>query len=768
MSRFAELLKSTDSEGNILRGDLSKPVLRPRVTQMAPRAPQTLETDFFSVALRVLRQRKFTVIGFCLLVVLLVAAASFLMKPKYEAVARVVFNRENANPLGFKSLGDESSQDDEYSVSLDTQMQILQSDTLGLQVMQQLHLDSNPAFTTLRPNQHPAGDDTLSALTPAERQELLRTFRKGLSVSKEKNTRVVEIRYRSKDPKLSADIANALTRAYIEHNFKMRFDSTMQTSTWLTQQLAELATKVQDSQQKLVDYQKEHGFLQLDDKQNVVMTRLDDLNRELTVAQTDRIAKEANLRLTVSENPELTVKSDPNALIDKLNAQEATLKTEYAQATVLQGPSNSRVRELGDQLKETQNQIAAEMKKMSSRVKAQYYEAMAREKMVRAAVEEQKQKANQLNESAIEYSLLKRDAESNRELYEGLLQKLKEAGVSAGLRSNNIQVVDVAQVPGVPSEPNIPFNVLMAALLGVGGGIAVALIQERFDRTVRSSHQIQVLSAFPQLGIIPRRAKSGTEIGDGRALSLDSGQPSADLGDLIVNSDPNSPGAESYRALANSVLLSAAVPPKTILITSAITGEGKTTTSINLAIILAKQGRRVLLVDADLRQPRIHKIMQVSATNGLSTLLRQSGSARASDLASESESVIYGNFWIPTLFVVPAGPVDAEPAELIGDAMQDLLHEWSTQYDHVIIDSPPVLVVSDAVRLSASADSVILVVRSGYTPQEAFARAQELLVQVNAVVMGIVLNAVNLTSAELPYYSKYAYSGASDSPAKPN
>src|SRR5438552_2358680 len=762
MSLFDGLIKSTDFETEILRASDLVPTpprsRSPRPNAGGPPAPQA---DLLLFSLWTLKKRKWTVLGFFLLVVLLVAAASFVMKPKYEAVARIVFNRENANPLGFKNLGDESPQDDEYSVSLDTQLQVLQSDTLGLQVIQELHLNRRPEFTGRGAAE--AATNDISELSTREHQKLLRSFRNGLSVSKEKNTRVIEIRYKSKDPKLSADVANAVTRAYIEHNFKMRFDSTMQTSNWLTQQLAELATKVQDSQQKLLDYQKEHGFFELDDKQNVVTTRLDDLNKELTAAQADRINKEASYRLTLAENPELTAKAERDALIEKLHAQEADLKTQYAQATVQLGPSNPRVQELSNQLKETQRETNAELRKMSDRVRSQYFEALAREKMIRAAVEEQKQQANKLNESAIEYSLLKRDAESNRQLYEGLLQKLKEAGVSAGLRSSNIQVVDVAQVPAAPSEPNIPRNLLIAAVLGLGGGIGLALIQERFNRTVRSPHHIQVLSSFPQLGIIPLESKVGPQMSVAQRLSLSSGQSCTDPGDLIVSSDPMSPIAECYRGLVNSLLLSAAVPPKTILVTSAITGEGKTTTSVNLAIILARQGRRVLLVDSDLRRPSIHKIMRVAATDGLSTVLRirQNLQTRAT-LASTPEGVIHRIPGIPKLSVMPAGPMDTEPAELIAsDAMQDLLHEWNLQFDHVIIDSPPVLVVSDAVRLSVDADSVILVVRSGYTPQDAFARAQEVLMQVNAAVMGVVLNAADLASPELSYYSQYGYYSSS-------
>ncbi len=762
MSRLIDRLNGVEITGEVVR----RSDLRVQVPRLAPHQPPPSQKEFFWILLNVLQRRKWTILGFFLLVVLLVSAASFLVKPKYEAVARIVFNREGSNPLGFKDSADMPHDDADYSVSLDTQMQILQSNTLAAQVIRELHLDQSEAFAgkTESPQLATNANASSEVETRKAQEGLLRLFNAGLAVSKERNTRVIEIRYKSTDPKLSADIANAVTQAYIEHKFKMRFQSTMQTSNWLTQQLAELATKVEESQQKLVDYQKEHGFVELDDKRNVVTTRLDDLNRELTVAQADRISKEANYRLTLAENAELTTKAEPNALIDKLNAQEAALKVQYAEATVQLGLSNPKVQELSNQLKETQSQISSELKKMSDRVRTQYSEAQAREKMIRAAVEEQKQQANRLSESAIEYSLLKRDAESNRQLYEGLLQKLKEAGVSAGMRSSNIEVVDVAEVPARPTEPNIPRNMAMAAVLGMVGGIGLAFVQEKIDRTVRSFHQVQLLSSFPQLGIIPLAPGNGSQLAAGQ-LSLGT-SPRGSV-DLVVNSDPMSPMAESYRALVNSILLSASVPPKTILLTSAITGDGKTATSINVAIVLAKQGKRVLLVDADFRRPSIDKAMQLTSTEGLSTILRDCDHRSGMRGGVTSESVMLPAPGIPNLFVMPAGPLDAEPSELIGSkAMQDLLQEWHTRFDHIIIDTSPIVLVSDAVRLSVSADSVILVVRWGHTPQEAFARAQELLTQVNAPVMGVVFNGADLTSPGLSYYGQYGYSSSSQQPSQ--
>lgn len=757
MSRLIDHLDGIVVPGEIVpSSDLPQRSPRPNYSRPMPRPEPHSQAEFLWVFLHIFQRRKWTVIGFFLLVVLLVSAASFTMKPKYEAVSRIVFNRENANPLGFKDMGDEPPDNSEYSVSLDTQVQILQSDTLAAQVIEKLNLGKNPAFGGKSALQIPGMRSEFGAREA--QAKLVRMFEDGLSVSKEKNTRVIEIRYTSTDPKLSADIANAVTQAYIEHNFKMRFQSTMQTSNWLTQQLAELASKVQDSQQKLVDYQKEHGLLQLDEKQNVVTTRLDDLNRELTAAQADRINKESNYRMTLAENAELSSKAEPNGLLDKLNAQEASLKTEYAQATVQLGPSNPKVQELSNQLKETQEQINSELQKMSERVRSQYFEARDREKMIRVAVEEEKQQANKVNENAIEFSLLKRDAESDRELYEGLLQKLKEAGVSAGLRSSNIQVVDVAETPTQPSEPKIPRNIVMAALLGMVGGIGLAFVQEKLDRTVRSFHQVQVLSSLPQLGFIPLESGNGLHQGRRSQLRPNSAPSDKDSIQMIVSADPTSHMAESYRALVNAVMLSAPVPPKIILLTSAITGDGKTTTSINIAIVLAKQGKRVLLVDADLRRPSIHKAMGLTATEGLSTILRSLRAGSVKDSALPPKSVFLPVPGIPTLFVMPAGPVDPEPAELIGSrGLEDLLHQWSAQFDHIIIDSSPVVLVADAVRLSVAADSVILVVRWGHTPQEAFARAEELLTQVNAAVTGVVFNAADLTSPALSYYGQYGY-----------
>ena len=760
MSRYAKIVNARD---------LSDILGPPRPVRSRGSEPHPPDDDFLTSFLHVLNKRKWTVIAFCVVVVSLVGGVSLFLTPKYEAVARIVFNRENADPLGFKDMGGASSEDPDYSVSLDTQVQILESDTLALQAIRELHLDTNSNFSDQVSASGAASSDSggpESYLGVKKREALMKNFHDALAVSKDKNTRVIEIRYLNKDPRLAAQIANAVSRGYIEHNFKMRFESTMQTSDWLAQQLTELQTKVQVSQQKLVEYQKAHGILGLDEKQNVITARLDDLNREMTAAQTARIQSEASYRLTLSEIPELVVKAEPDALIEKLRNQESALNLQYAQAATQLGPSNPKMLELSNQIKEVQGEQKAEVEKISKRVKNRYSEAAVREGMIRAALEKQKQEANQLNESAIEYSLLKRDVDSNRQLYEGLLQKLKEAEVSAGLRSSNIQIVDVAQVPATPSEPKILRNMLAAMFLGLFGGVTLAFLQERFDHTVRSVHQVQFLSQLPYLGMIPLGDPKA--LGGPTKLAVESNFTGTlrqtDPMKIVAISNPTSVQAESYRAVLNSILLGSGAPPQTILVTSAVTQEGKTTTSVNLAIVLARQGKRVLLVDADLRKPSVEKALGLDVRFGLGTLINGNGNGNKTAPSFPDPIVSFPR--IPNLFVLPAGPCAPTQFELISsDMVRDLLADWRERFDHIVIDTPPVLLASDAVRLSVQADSVILVVRYGYTPQDAVRRAQESLRLVNASVTGVILNGYDPDAAEFSYYGKYAYTYVDDTPA---
>jgi exopolysaccharide transport family protein len=706
--------------------------------------------------MRVLIKRKWMVISVIAGIFLTVAIASLRQTPIYEAVGRIAVNKADPNLITFKDSG---PMVDYYDQSdLDTEVRILQSDLMALQVIRQLNLDKRPEF-----GGHADAKTSNLVADPLQADSnrtssLLSAFRGNLHVTLIPNTRIIEIHYNSTDPQLAAGAVNTLASTYVEQNFKTKFESTMQASDWLSKQLVDLQMKVETSQEKLVRYQKEHEILGTDEKTNIITEKLDELNKEMTAAESDRMEKEAVYRQTQSNDPDaiaaaIIADSSGNAsaatsgLLDKLREQQANLRIQVADLSTQFGPQYPKVAQLNSQLKEIDHQLQSETNKAVDHLKGQYLAALQRENMLRASFEKQKQEANKLNESAIEYSILKRDLDSNRTLYEGLLEKLKEAGVTAGLRSNNFRIIDAARVPTSPSEPNIPRNLTFALMLGVISGVGLAFILENMDNTVRTPEQATALSGLPALGMIPLGSKSVSHGPTGKRLVL-TPISSKEAVETVTQVRPQSQMAESYRALRTSLLLSnLGAPPKVIMVTSARPQEGKTTTSINTAIVLAQKGVRVLLIDADLRRPSVHKTLGMGPRSGLSNVL--TGSATAQQAITTSPV-------LPNLFILPAGTPPPNPAELLASSnMRDLIAELRAEFDHIVIDTPPTLSVTDAVVLSPRADATILVIRSGQTTKQALRRARDILTQVNAHVAGVLLNAVDLTSPDYYYYYEY-------------
>ena len=704
--------------------------------------------------LRVLIKRKWMVTGVIVGIFMAVAIASLRQTPIYEAACQIVINKADSNLITFK---DSVPVVDYYDQSdLDTEVRILQSDLMALQVIRQLNLDRRPEFGGQADQKQPnlVADPLQSDSNRTS--ALLGSFRGNLHVTLIPNTRIIEIHYTSTDPQLAASAVNTLAATYVEQNFKTKFESTMQASDWLSKQLVDLQMKVETSQEKLVRYQKEHEIFGVDDKQNIITEKLDELNKEMTAAEFDRMQKEAVYRQTQSNDPvavSAAIVADTtgagtgatSVLLDKLREQQAGLRIQVAELSTQFGPSYPKITQLNNQLKEIDHQLQSETNKAVDHLKGQYQAALQRENMLRESFDKQKQEANKLNESAIEYSILKRDVDSNRTLYEGLLEKLKEAGVTAGLRSNNFRIINAARVPTSPSEPNIPRNLGFALVLGVISGVGLAFLLENLDNSVRTPEQAQAISGLPSLGMIPLGSKSTSRGSAGNRLALTA---SKEVVETVTQVRPQSQMAESYRALRTSLLLSnLGAPPKVIMVTSARPQEGKTTTSINTAIVLAQKGVRVLLVDADLRRPSIHKTLGMGPRSGLSNVL--TGSATVQQTITTSPI-------LPNLFIMPAGTPPPNPAELLASSnMRDLIVQLRELYDHIVIDTPPTLSVTDAVVLSPRADATILVIRSGQTTKPALRRARDILMQVNAHVAGVLLNAVDLTSPDYYYYYEY-------------
>lgn len=562
--------------------------------------PATFQDSVVREYLRVLIKRKWVVIASLVVIFAVVAIATLKATPVYDATGSIAINKLDPALISFKDSP--SVGPDYYDPSdLDTEVGILKSDLLAFQVIRQLNLDKRPDFGGSGQAQSTSLGLTTDILQPdsVKTSEILVHFKSDLKVSLKPNTRIIEIRYRSSDKGLAARVVNALINTYIEQNFKTKFESTMQASDWLSKQLIDLQMKVETSQEKLVRYQKQHQILGIDEKQNIITAKLDELNKELTAAESGRMEKESIYGLVqatdsdaaaaaaTSADHSTRIASLSSSLLEKLREQQADLRIQVSQLSTQFGPAYPKVAQLNSQLQEVESQIQIEMNKAIARVRSDYLASVHREEMLRAALEKQKQEANQLNESAIEYTLLKRDVDTNRTLYEGLLEKLKEAGVTAGLRSNNIRPVDLARVPIEPAEPDVPRNLSFALVLGLTTGVSLAFLLEGIDNTVRTPEQAHAISGLPSLGIIPDGSKLSIESRARRRLSLTSSKEAVEL---VTQSQPQSQMAEAYRALRTALLLSSVgAPPKVVVVTSALPEEGKTTTSINAAIVLAQK-----------------------------------------------------------------------------------------------------------------------------------------------------------------------------------
>ena len=691
---------------------------------------------------RIISKRRWAVVATLAIVFALSVITTLKATRLYQATSKVAIFPETPNALGLKGVED-SSADYQYDVALETQAAILRSDVLAMKVIEAVHLDRGP-------NSQPEGSIPVSSMQPdpARATALLGAFHGGLSVQIIPNSRLVQISYTHPDPRLATEIVNTLVKTFIEENFKTKYESVTQTSVWLSTELADLQLKVQTSEEKLVRYQKEHSILGVDEKQNIVTAKLDELNRQLTTAQTDRIQKESIYKLVASGDPDAFPKTSTlgtSGMLERLREKEADLNTQYAVATTQFGSGYPKVVELNNQLKQVRAEIVAEETQVQHGVRDQYLAALQRESLLTTAFERQKQEANQLNESAIEYSVLKRDADSNRQLYQDLQQRLKEAGVSAGLRSSNIRVVDVARTPTYPIKPDIPRNLEVGFLFGLACGIGLAFVLESLDTSIRNMEELGAISTLPALGTIPLQLSTNGYLRK-RLKAVSPNTEKSESPALVTYTRPKSEAAEAYRALRTSILLSSfGAPPKVILITSALPQEGKTTISANSALVLAQRGSRVLLIDADLRRPGIDKLFGFRSRGGLSTLI--SG-------VDKLEDVVVPFAQVPNLWILPSGPIPPQPVELLGSTvMKDHIARWRNEFDHIIIDTPPCLSVTDAVVLSPEADRVILVARAGKTTKPALRRACDLLLHVNARVMGIVLNALDLHSGG--YYYTY-------------
>jgi capsular exopolysaccharide synthesis family protein len=712
--------------------------------------------------IRVFRRRKQIILTSLIVVVLLGGLYCALKTRRYEATADLAINPEGSDALDMgditASLGGGGLGFDQ---KLETQVRILKSDSLAWTVIGALRLDKQPTFAGKRKfaffGRYRVGNapDDVEQTGPQRRNELLARFRGALTVQTITRTQAVEITFRNADANLAREIVNHLVSAYTQRTFMTRYNDTMKASDWLSGQLVQLKSTIQESQARLSQLQKKTGIFGTDENDNLVLSRLNDLSKELTDAEADRIVKEAKYRVAQSGNPELLGTIVPDSVLPVLRGQQADLKTQLAQANSEYGPQYPKVIQLSDQLAQVEKSLQTEIEDIQERFRTDYEVSAGAEKQLQSAFDGQKQQAYKMSEGLDQYGILKREVESGNDLYEDLLKKLKEAGVVASLKAATVDVIDPATLPTRPVEPNTSLVLALSILLGLAAGIACTFAAESLDNLIRSPEEVEILTGAPLFGMIPHIKGMLPHSEPGRIKT--SGQEGAShnwdgskQGSLVTVLRPNSQASEGFRSLRTALLLaSAGTPPKTVLIASALPGEGKTTVSMNVAAALTQRSARVLLVDADLRRGVLAERLEMAKNPGLSGSL--TGAANWRDVVEALPNA-------PNLFVLQAGPRPPNSAELLGSVqMHELLEEWKSAYDHVIIDSAPCLVVTDAVLVAQKTDVVLLVSRLAVTPRRALHRASELLQSGDGHLTGIVVNDVRVAEHYYGYGYGYGY-----------
>src|ERR1700719_2479921 len=611
---------------------------------LSPREPHLYDY------LLILRKHQWLILSFLLAVVTIVSIATFRMQPVYTTTARIEIDRENTNVLPFQGA-------DSYDFMMDmdnyieTQSRILTSETLALHTIRNSGLIPHAEMQGA-----PSGSEAITSgsLANHRRPPEVGAFLASLSVKRVPQSRLLDVSFESTDPLLTAHIQN-----FMEEIFGGRYDTTAKATLWLTDQLSELKVKVQNSEDARLAYERQHQIWELDDKQNITTQRPTDLNKEVTDAQSERMRKEALYEFAKAGNIDVVPQLRENNTLQELARKHSDVYTQYLDALNQYGPNFPKVQREQAQLKEIENLMDNEKRNILEALGNDYNAARQREGLLNEALNEQKTEVNLMAQSMVEYNILKRDAEANKTMYIGLLTKLKEANIAAGLKSSNIRVVDPAMVPSYPSRPAKARNIGLSFLVGLVGGIGLALLREYLDNTVKTPDDVETLARLPSLAVVPQFAGSNGHARKRGFLQGPAANGHEKRIELVAQHLPKSQMSEAFRALRTALLLSQPDhPPQVILVTSALPREGKTTAAANLAVTLAQLGDKTVLVAADRRKPGVGRLLNMTDGKyaGLSSYLAG---------VSSLESVAVPHAVIPNLVAIPTGPLPPNPADLL-------------------------------------------------------------------------------------------------------
>jgi capsular exopolysaccharide synthesis family protein len=581
--------------------------------------------------------------------------------------------------------------------------------------------------------------------------DLIDAYIDRLEITPVQGTRLVKIAFSTPDPELAARVANMHARAYLEQGIELRSHANDEARQFLREKLAECKNRVEKSEAALNRYRQDKGIISFDNPDNIVVDRLADLHKRLTAAEADRIGLEAQTRLIRQHEYNALPAVLDNRLIQTLKLELTHLAGERAELATQVQPGDPALDQIKAREEQTKRRLQQEIQRTVAGIKSAYTAAKQKEDEWRVKVEQQKAAALGLKDAAVDYAILAREVDTNRQLYDSVLSRFKEMEVTAALRASNVSVIDQAVPPVKSVRPRTALSLLLSAVLGLTGGVGVAFVVEHFNNTLRTSQEVERHLHLPNLGIIPdfvssaRRSAPSSEPVSPGAQPLDG---SAARAGFVLAHDPFSISTEAYRMLRATLLVAPAeTPPKTLLFTSGVHGEGKTITAVNTAAILAQMGVRVLVIDADLRCSACHTVLGIENKAGLAEIL--TGRWDPSDVIRPTVS--------EHLFVLSSGSVPHNPAELVGSKqMRAILASLQEQYDYILIDSPPVMLASDAMLLATMVDGVVLVANAQRTPKQVVREARTRLTCARATILGVVLNQLNIRHREYAYYRKYA------------
>lgn len=676
-----------------------------------------------------LSRHKMLLVSFTLATLLFAMIMTLLMDPIYRASSTVQIQRNAKKVVNIDMLNTlESRSDKDF---YETQRQLIQSRTLARRVINQLNLERNASSAGIVTQ----FKSMLGLQSNLNNPSAIETaFLDGLSVTPVSNSQLIQINYESTDPQLSADITNAVTKTFVRMNLERRFDTASYSKEFLSTSLNTTKQNLETSERLLNKYATKHGIIQAPDGEDSNTHSLKKMAEELVTAEKERIEAESaylQSKQTANDNNAISVRILKDPYIQSLRKTIARLEANSQEILKKHSPRSAKAKRIKQQIDEVRSQINIESYAIKSALKSEFAAAQQKEEMIRKQLGLLKKETLELQGKSIKYNMLLREVQSNRDLYKDLLDQLKKVGIAGNVDNNNISIIDKAGVPYKKYKPNFKTNLTFGLLLGLLLGMGAAFLREFMDDSVKNPDELERLTGLPVLGMLP-------------ALKLLSPRSIA----LQSYHEPKSPLAEAIRSLRTSLRFSTREgTPKSTFITSSAAGEGKSSVALNLATAYAQAGNKVLIIDADLRNPTLHKLFKLENYEGLTNYLAGGGSS--SDISQPT--------MVKNLYTITSGPIPPDPVELLsGQRMGTLLSNSSADFDYIIIDGPPVLGLADALVISGLCDATIVTVEAGKTRKVTLMKSLKRLERAHGTIVGVLFTRVD-RSIDSDYHEDYHY-----------